>query len=210
MYTPGQHTTLDFNCGFARCAIREYTPKGSTLLDKSQRESNFRDLFRDCPNYGLASSYFAILNPKHGSLFDRHCEKIIAAWNKKWHPKESRNEYERTFSTSKWKALPVEEKKLHTLACCKECQKHKLQLNFPIKPHFEREPLVTLNCAELQRLGSKHSTQNVLEEINHSFQQEFKKSFTDSLVQHSGTGIQKKPTSTQRKKKYTKNLSKVP
>ena len=97
-------------------------------------------------------------------------------------------------------------KKLHTLACCKECQKHKLQLNFPIKPHFEQEPLVTLNCAELQRLGSKHGTQNVLEEINHSFQQEFKKSFTDSLVQHSGTGIQKKPTSTQRKKNYEKSI----
>ena len=44
----------------------------------------------------------------------------------------------------------------------------------------------------------------MFEEINHSFQQEFKKSFTDSLVQHSGTGIQKKPTTAHKKKNIQK------
>ena len=77
-----------------------------------------------------------------------------------------------------------------------QCQKYDLQLNFPGKPNFERAPVMTLNHAELQRLGS---IWDVLKEINHSFQQEFKNSFTDSLIQHGGAGLQKNPTSTERK-----------
>ena len=199
MYTPGLHTSLDFNCGFARCAVREYTPKGSTQIDQSKRESDLRDLFTDCPNYGLTSSYFA--PAEHGSLFNRHCEKIIATWSKKWHPKESRNDYERNFSVSKWKALPADDKQLHTLACCKQCQTYDLQLIFPGKPHYEQPPILALNHTELQRLGTKQGTRDVLREINQSFEQQSQKSFTDSLVKHGGTRLQIKPTPTQRKNK---------
>ena len=46
----GLHVTLDFNCGFARCAVREYTPKGAISVETCNRQSNFRDLFADCPN----------------------------------------------------------------------------------------------------------------------------------------------------------------
>ena len=80
MYTPGQYITLDFNYGYARCAIHEYTLKGSKLTDKSKRESDFRDLFTECPNYGLTLSYFASSND--GSLTVT-VKKIITAWRKK-------------------------------------------------------------------------------------------------------------------------------
>jgi hypothetical protein len=71
------------NCGFARCAIRELTARDT---DKVKRTSEFRELFKDCPNYGIEESYFD-KSGTNDSLFNCHCTKII---DKKWHPKESR------------------------------------------------------------------------------------------------------------------------
>ena len=98
--------SFKFNCGFARCAIHELTPKGrNSATDKPRRMTEFHDLFKDCPNYGLSSTYFENTSKCRESTFDRHCETIIQSWRKKWHPPEKRSLYETTFSIENWKAL---------------------------------------------------------------------------------------------------------
>ena len=75
-------------------------------------------------------------------------------------PPESGQEYESTFATEKWKALPTEEKQKHTLSKCKACMKEHLdiQVKFPLLPHYQPLPLLTINTDELQRLGKQTST----------------------------------------------------
>ena len=99
---------LDINCGFACTAIRELTPctKGpNKQIDKEKRASEFKELFVQCPKYGLNESYFDS-SGLNGSLFDRDCEKIGSYFSGWWNPKESRVEYQQVFSSKNWKALP--------------------------------------------------------------------------------------------------------
>ena len=96
--TLAKHLSLNFNCGFARCAIRKLTPKvRNAAVDKQQRTTCFQELFKDCPDYGIPMSYFDA-SSNRGSLFNCHCDKVIEGWSKKWHPSENRFEYENTFS----------------------------------------------------------------------------------------------------------------
>ena len=54
------------------------------------------------------------------------CTKT-AIIQKKWHPKKTRCNYEKTFSIANWNALRLEKKQLHTLAKCKACHHRRLQ-----------------------------------------------------------------------------------
>ena len=69
------------------------------VIDKAKRASEFKESFASCPNYGLKESYFET-DGQNSSLFDRDCEKITMYFSSKWHPRESRDEYEQTFSTT--------------------------------------------------------------------------------------------------------------
>ena len=139
-----RHITLEINCGFARCAIRELTPKtnGRKQIDTQQRASEFKQLFSECTNYGIDEIYFND-DGKNGSLFNRDCTKILQSFKKKWHPQETRCDYEKPFSTANWKALPLVKKQLHTLAKCKACHKQypHLQLVYPQGPYYEESIL---------------------------------------------------------------------
>ena len=192
-------TTPAINCGFARCAIRELTTRNT---DKVKRAFEFHELFKDCPNYGIEESYFDKIGT-NDSLFNRHCSKIIDSWQKKWHPKESRLDYERTFAISKWKELPDDEKQLHTLSCCHQC--HKLHLDtqskFPQKPIFQPTPIISLNDEELKRIGAKDGTKGVLKTLNQSFREAFNQPFTDTLLTHGESQLQRKPTQAEMKKR---------
>ena len=56
--TSAKHFSLDFNYGFARCAIRELTPKvRNAAIDEQQRMTGFQELFKDCPDYGIPMSF---------------------------------------------------------------------------------------------------------------------------------------------------------
>ena len=141
--TSTKYISHEYNCGFARSAIRELTSKVRNIAtDKQQRMTAFQDLFKDCANYAIPLSYFDE-SFNRGSIFNRHCDKIIEGWNKKWHPPETRLQYESTFSMANWKALPAQEQQKHTLACCQECcNEHQvLQLSFPLKPCYLGKPL---------------------------------------------------------------------
>ena len=185
--------SFKFNCGFARCAIRELTPKGrNSATDKPRRMTEFHDLFKDCPNYGLSSTYFENTSKCRESTFDRHCETIIQSWRKKWHPPEKRSLYETTFSIENWKALPLDKKLKHTLSCCQECynQQEDLQMCFPLKPHYTDKPIVSVNVEKLEKLGKKELTRSALTELNESFHGVFQKNFVQSLVSHGGERVQ--------------------
>ena len=151
--TSVKHISLMRNCGFAQCAIHELASK---FGKRQQLTAEFQDVFKDCPSYGLPPSYFDD-DARQVSPFNRHCDKIIASWNKKWHPPESRQKYESTFSIANWKALSVQVRQKHTLACCQECcSNHQdLQLSFPLKPCYEDTPLVSVNVQKLEKLGKK-------------------------------------------------------
>ena len=119
-----RYITLEVNCGFSRTAIRELTNrnKGSRNdIDAQTRALEFQKLLKDCPNYCENGSYFDSCG-YNGSQFDRDCEKVLLHFHKKWHPKESRLDYEKQFSIENWKALPIHKKKGHTMAKCEACR----------------------------------------------------------------------------------------
>ena len=149
--------------------------------------TDFQVLFKDCPNYGIPPSYFDA-SSNRGSLFNRHCDKIIEGWRKKWHPSENRLKYETTFSMANWKALNTHEQQKHTLTRCQECcNEHQvLQQSFPLKPCYLDQPLVVVNAQKLERLGKKEGTRTTLAELNDSFSDTFQRNFVDSLVAHGG------------------------
>ena len=72
-----RYFTLDFNCGFARTAVRELTPRGR-WKDESQtskRTSEFKELFHGCEHFGLQETYFE--SKPNLSDFDCDCMKIL-------------------------------------------------------------------------------------------------------------------------------------
>ena len=133
--------------------------------------------------------------------WNRDCSKVLQSFKKKWHPKETRCDYEKAFSTANWKALHLDKKQLHTLANCKACHKQypHLQLAYPQGPYYE-ESILSVNTDGLQLLGEKKATRQALAEINTSFTDTFNSSFTELLVKHE-KAVQKKPTPAERKKK---------
>ena len=66
-------------------------------------------------NYQVTSTAF-------GSSF-MFISNISNKFKKKWHPKDARLDYEKSFSIANWKALPLDKKQLHTLSKCKACHK---------------------------------------------------------------------------------------
>ena len=117
-------------------AIRELASK----FGKRQLTAEFQDMFKDCPSYGLPPSNFD--DTRQVSPFNHHSDKIIASWNKKWHPQENRQKYEEYILNCKLKSFICAGATEHTLACCQECcSNHQdLQLSFPLKPCYEDTP----------------------------------------------------------------------
>ena len=199
-----KHITLDFNCGYARVAVRELTPKGrwKSATYMTERALKFRNLFGMNDKYGVQPSYFEA-NDNQSSQFDHDCEKIVQIWSKRWNPSSTRQEYEATFAIQKWKDLSKEQKEQHTLQKCKACQKRhqELQLNFPMGPYFNRPCIISVNKEALDNISKKEATRQALAELNISFREAFETSFTNSLVSCGNTGVQKKPTRAENKKR---------
>ena len=178
--------SLQFNCGFARCAVRELSV--SQQLNREACKNKFLELF---PNYGLSTSYFQSSKGRY-SLFEKYSKILAEAWRKRWNPSSSRTAYEDTFSINKWKILSSTDQQKHTLACCNECSIsfQELQKQFPLKPHHEKPQLISFNEQVLQQMGTKDGTQKAMEELNEKYADTFNKSFTESLLQHGGENLQ--------------------
>ena len=174
--------SLQLNCGFARCAIRQLTPRDGTL-DKQKHETEFKKLFKPNASFGLPENYFKD-NLCRASPFERHSTKILQNWKRKWHLYESKSEYEETFSIEKWQSLSTEEKDKHTLAICKQCDllHHQLQHQFPLGPYLENNRVLTVNTGSLETLGELNGTKEAITMLNESFNEAFNKDFIDSRI----------------------------
>ncbi len=77
-------TSLAFNCGFARVAVRELTEtkRGKPQsIDKEKRAHDFKELF-EIPSFSLPSGYFNRRGPTRESQFDTHCKAITGPCTK--------------------------------------------------------------------------------------------------------------------------------
>ena len=76
-----------------------------------------------------------------------------------------------------------------------------MQLKFPAGPYFNHPSILAVNKEVLDNVGKKQATRQTLAEINASFSEAYESSFTESLVNCGNTGIQKKPTRAENKKR---------
>lgn len=187
--------------------MHELTPKRKhrgEITNKQLRQAQFEKLFETNPNFGLPDNF--VRSATTECRFDCDCNKIIQIFASKWHPKESRKEYEKEFCTTNWKALPEQEMKKPKLSNCKGCfQSNRcLQMKFPQAPYFNPVPLVTINNEKLKELGEGSGTRQALADVNQSFTEAFNTPFVSALVKHEKQGLKFKPSPTERKKKLRK------
>ena len=112
---------LTVNCGYARTAIHELSSskrgRSRQNIDKLERTQKFREIF-DIPTFNLTEEIFTSPNPiqHHQSSFDRYCEKILDHFTKKWNPPSKCIEYINTFAIMRWKELPENAKRGHSMS----------------------------------------------------------------------------------------------
>ena len=131
---------LKFNCGFARCAVKEITAElaaGKTghvarVVDKKLRAEKFQKLF-NLPSFGVPSGFYETTTKKKEPLFEARCKVILDAFSANWNSKCKQQEYKMAFTQAKWRKLPVVEKARHSLQKCMACaiQHAALQEAFP-------------------------------------------------------------------------------
>ncbi len=176
MFTPAP---LKYNCGYARTAIRELTPKCkrpgqfARQVDKEKRACEFQEIFGDI---GFPEKLFA----KGNDQFNAGCENILNSFSKRW-KRMARVEYEEQFSLKKWKALPIEEKKNHSISKCIECSKKysHFQQAFPGKPIFKAEQVVSLNLSKNPH-SEKAEVRTVIKDLNSQWQDRHGHSYTSA------------------------------
>ena len=88
---------LNFNCGYARTAIRELTPKRTgrigRKIDTEKRLNDFKELFCDIS----LPDDIVRTDSKGNSQFDKYCTSILDMFSKKWNP-NVQADYEALFS----------------------------------------------------------------------------------------------------------------
>ena len=193
--------TDSINCSYARAAARHFTSKYMTkgfLLPKgsySKIMQEYNEHFSEVPElrvtYNTAAKRFTT---------------ITRRFNDRWHPAEARDTFLSTFSIWKWKQLPLNEKRDHTLRDCKACQNHSSELvnAFPGSRKTTKVPLIKFTKADLSKpakFGRK-----ALRELNVVTQTTFKKSIQDVLVETPKSQVIHKPTSVKRQSDKRKLL----
>lgn len=138
---PTTPVLLCFNCGFARCAVKEITAQlaaekfVNTARDVNtvKRAERFQALVRQAP-FGITTTTTSNIPPP----FDVHCQAVLDAFKTGWSSQCKRQEYCMTFSLNKWWRLTQEEKANYSLQQCTACaiQHADLHKAFP-GPTFE-------------------------------------------------------------------------
>ena len=190
-----------FNCGFARVAVRELSKlrKGASAisLDRNVRATEFQKLFSEVSEFERPVEYASM-----NSHFNKHCKYINECFSRKWPVQGSKDEYCTFFATSVWKDMELSKKKKHSLCKCTECASEHLnkQKLFPGQPLFELAPtvssIVQITLPEHTSSSEASVTQQVLEALNTSYESVYNHSFTDSVVKYCGKkeGITKRET----------------
>ena len=128
---------LQFNCGFARTAIRELTPLGKRPSNNSI-VTEFRQLFGDVPNFGVTDCMFECSHHWKESKFVRTADIVIQQFAGKWRQPDGKKKYQTSFCIANWKQLTQKEKSNHTLSNCTEYYSKygNLQRIYPTKPTY--------------------------------------------------------------------------
>ena len=176
---------LQINCGYARTAIRELTPKCKhqlTPTTNQHRKCEFQKLF-SC----FSHPYNETTQHSNGiSPFDTHCAKVLTAFSKKWNPPQARLDYEKQFSIENWKALTTEKQQEHSLSNCIACSRNhmELQKTFPAGPVYNSPSYIALSLPSITE-GSKRSEKQevraVLGELNAQWESRYDHKITSVL-----------------------------
>lgn len=165
---------LQFNCGFARCAVKEITAqlaagkvgKAARDVDKGVRADRFNTLF-GLASFGIPDGYMTTTSHRP-PLFEARCEALLNAFTAKWRSQCKRQEYLMTFTIQRWRKLSVGEKANHSLQNCMACAIHHadLQAAFP-GPQFTPPSLELMyNSASTSRKSEKEMTRQALQYVN--------------------------------------------
>ena len=209
-FTP---TPLKFNCGYARTAIRELTPKKTGRLgrniDTNKRSSDFKQLFADI---SLPEGIFQT-DCKGNSKFNKHCNSIFDMFSKKWNP-IVKAEYEATFSIDNWKRLPVNDKKEHSLSFCSACSTNHTQLQkaFPGKPVFYSEQSISLSLpvTPSHSKTEKLEVRRVLGDLNRQWENRYGHSYSSVVTKLAPeANLTKKKTKLELKQQNRKTKRKI-
>ena len=199
--------SLQFNCGYARVAVRELTDiaREQKVNAASLCEDKFLELFSKtrAPNFGIPDGYFCSRG-KNESRFE-YARKKIKAFAQKWSPTKMRVMYLEQFSMRCWKDLPQTKTDKHTLMECKECRNENyLQSFFPLKPlfSFPDAPALTLSS----HLDEKEQTIGVLAEVNSQFMENYGSTFIESARRHCKLPLEKKRTKAEKRNEKRKVL----
>ena len=165
---------LQFNCGYARSAVKEITSelaagklgKAARVVDCKLRMERFQSLF-NLPSYGIPKGFYESTSAKRPPVFEARCEAILDAFSAKWNSNCKRQEYLMTFTQRKWRKLPAAEKAKHSLEKCTACatQHAELQERFP-GPTFKPDLACLYNSASTSRKDERTMARHALQFVN--------------------------------------------
>ena len=165
---------LQFNCGFARCAVKEITAelaagkkgKSARIVDNKLRAEKFQKLF-NLPSFGIPNGFYEATTTKRPPLFEARCKVILDAFSTNWHSQCKKQEYLMAFSHAKWRKLKADEKARHSLQKCMACatQHSTLQEAFP-GPPFKPDPPSIYESASTSRKNERAVTRQALNYLN--------------------------------------------
>ena len=125
--TPVTPVLLQFNCGYARCAVKELTAqlaagtvgKAAREVNRDKRSEMFRTLFHQ-PSFGIPEDFFTVTTVKRQPKFDDHCKAVLDAFASKWKSQCKHQEYLMTH-TEMEKACSCRKGKAYTGEMCGLC-----------------------------------------------------------------------------------------
>lgn len=197
-------TSLAFNCGFARVAVRELTEtqRGQPQsIDKEKRAHGFKELF-ERPSF-LYQVNTSVTEGLHESLVSTRTARRLseASQRNETHREKHVNTI---FSIETWNSLNEQEKTQHTLSKCKACAtKYKgTQESFPLKPVHEESPTLEeiYTPPGTSKKQEAKMTRQALQAINTHHIKKFGKTIIQSAIQTCPEeNVQRKPTQAEKK-----------
>ena len=175
------------------------------------RAQEFQNLFPTA-SFQIPKGYFERSSSRQ-PLFIRHCNKILDAFSRRWHPAESLKNYLTTFSLSTWRALSDVEKSKHTLSNCSACavQFKNLQEQFPMKPYHTVTQIEDLySSSSTSKKSERETTRQVLQTVNNFHSMKFGTSIVESAIKLCPEEkLQRKSTPNERRHEKRKFMRKI-
>ena len=126
--TPITQMLLQFNCGYARCVVKELTAqlaagtvgKAAREVTRDKRSEMFHTLFHQ-PSFVIPVDIFTVMIVKRLPKVEDRCKAVLDAFASKWKPQCKHQEYLMTFTTQRLSKLTAAEKARHTWQKCVAC-----------------------------------------------------------------------------------------